>query len=220
MHVAELWRYPVKSLRGERLQSAAIGYDGLAGDRRVLVVDRGRIVTARTRPALLALQGGLAPDGTPTIAGFDWRSSTALALVKDAAGDSVELVAAPDGAFDVLPLSVATDGAAAFLGIDGRRLRPNIVVGDVDGLDERTWVGKVVLLGEVRAFATRLRPRCVMTTWHPDTQAQDLSVLHRIVSELDGTASLDCAVEAPGVVTVGAAVTLSGRERVATRSRR
>src|SRR5204863_101986 len=43
--------------------------------------------------------------------------------------------------FDVLPLLVATDGAIRALGADGRRLRPNIVIGGVSGLDERTWEG-------------------------------------------------------------------------------
>ena len=44
--------------------------------------------------------------------------------------------------FDVLPLAIATDGAIAALGIDGRRLRPNIVVADVEGLAEREWPGQ------------------------------------------------------------------------------
>ena len=56
MHVAELWRYPVKSLAGERLDSVEITADGLAGDRVVQVHDvEGRIVTARTAPRLLGL---------------------------------------------------------------------------------------------------------------------------------------------------------------------
>jgi hypothetical protein len=50
MRVAELWRYPVKSLAGEPLDAAKISADGIPGDRVVQVYDaEGRIVTSRTR---------------------------------------------------------------------------------------------------------------------------------------------------------------------------
>ena len=46
MHVGELWRYPVKSLKGERLDEVEIRADGLVGDRFVHVrSDCGRVVT-------------------------------------------------------------------------------------------------------------------------------------------------------------------------------
>ena len=49
MHVAELWRYPVKSLAGERLDAVDVREDGFPGDRLVRVVDGdGNQVTART----------------------------------------------------------------------------------------------------------------------------------------------------------------------------
>ena len=100
--------------------------------------------------------------------------------------------------FDVLPLLVATDGAIAALGVDGRRLRPNIVVGGVDGLGEREWPGRRLQIGEVVIAVAQLRARCVMTTYDPDTQAQDPGVLRRIVREFGGTMALDCAVVAGG----------------------
>ena len=51
--VAELWRYPVKSMHGERVDAAAAGDRGLAGDRRWAVVDTetGKVVSAK-RPKL------------------------------------------------------------------------------------------------------------------------------------------------------------------------
>jgi uncharacterized protein YcbX len=39
MRVLELWRYPVKSLQGERLDLAAVTTAGLEGDRRFALVD-------------------------------------------------------------------------------------------------------------------------------------------------------------------------------------
>jgi uncharacterized protein YcbX len=55
MEVLGLWRHAVKSLQGERLESARFEYDGLVGDRRWGIRDlrTGRILTARRRPELL-----------------------------------------------------------------------------------------------------------------------------------------------------------------------
>jgi uncharacterized protein len=55
MEVLGLWRHAVKSLQGERLESARFEDDGLVGDRRWGIRDArtGRILTARRRPELL-----------------------------------------------------------------------------------------------------------------------------------------------------------------------
>ena len=108
----------------------------------------------------------------------------------------------------MLPLSIATDGAIAALGVDGRRLRPNIVIAGVDGLAERSWPGLHLRLGDVLVAVARLRLRCVMTTYDPDTQEQDHSVLRRILGEFDGALTLDCAVIRAGRIRVGDQVDL------------
>jgi uncharacterized protein YcbX len=209
MHVSEIWRYPVKSLKGERLEETEITKLGIPGDRQIAVIRtiNGRFLTSRTRPKLLGLQGSINPDGIPTINGHLWSSPDALELVRDAAGEpvTVEQIAAPQ-AFDILPLLIATDGAAAYLKIDHRRLRPNILIADVAGLAERKWPGRIIAIGEARIHAEMLRDRCVMTTFHPDTQEQDPSVLQRIIRELDGSTALDSSVITPGRIHVGDAV--------------
>jgi uncharacterized protein YcbX len=210
MHIAELWRYPVKSLAGERLESVEMRSDGLVGDRLVQVYDgRGRVVTARTRPGLLGHRSILGPDGEPRVDGWPWSSPEAAALIARAAGPATRLdrfVGAER--FDVLPLLVATDGAIAALGIDGRRLRPNVVVGGVEGLAEREWPGRRLRIGEAIVAVAQLRDRCVMTTYDPDTQAQDPGVLRRIVREFGGSMALDCTVVTGGPVRVGDPVVL------------
>ncbi|MGZ7057010.1 MAG: MOSC N-terminal beta barrel domain-containing protein, partial [Candidatus Angelobacter sp.] len=142
MHVSEIWRYPVKSLKGERLSETQITKLGIPGDRQIVIVRtlNGRFLTSRSRPKLLGLQGSINPEGVPTINGHPWNSAEALQLVRDAAAEPVTLqqVPAPQ-AFDVLPLLIATDGAAGYLNIDHRRLRPNILIADVPGLEERKW---------------------------------------------------------------------------------
>jgi hypothetical protein len=210
MHVAELWRYPVKSMAGERLERAEVRREGVVGDRLVQVYDmRGRVVTARARPWLLGYRGSLGPDGEPRVDGQPWSSPAVAALIVQAVGPGARLQRfLGEERFDVLPLLVATDGAIAALGVDGRRLRPNVVVGGVDGLGEREWPGRRLRIGAVVIAVAQLRARCVMTTYDPDTQEQDPGVLRRIVREFGGTMALDCAVESEGAVQVGDPVVL------------
>jgi len=89
------------------------------------------------------------------------------------------------------------------MGFDGRRLRPNIVIGGVEGLMEREWPGHRLQIGGVLIQAAQLRGRCIMTTFDPDTLHQDRNILRRIVSELDGTMALDCAVLQGGLIREG-----------------
>jgi len=206
MYVADLWRYPVKSLGGERLEAVDVGPDGIAGDRRVLVLeaDTGRIVTARRKPRLLGLHAALGLDGEPLVDGRPWADPASARAVIAAAGPSAHLVPW-DGAerFDVLPLLVATDGAIAALGYDRRRLRPNIVVGGVPGLAERAWPGRRMRIGDLVLEFAKLRDRCVMTTYDPDSQVQDYGVLRKIVREFDGKVALDTAVVRGGRIALG-----------------
>lgn len=214
MQVSELWRYPVKSLKGEKLQQAEIASLGIPGDREIIVLSQsGRLFTSRAKPKLLGLRGELDPSGLPTINGHAWNSPEALALVSAAVGEPARLekVPQPQG-FDILPLLIATDGAAESMNIDHRRLRPNILISGVNGLDERNWVGGIIAIGDVRIRAVKLRERCVMTTYDPDTQVQDRSALLRIVREFDGVAALDCSVIEPGDIHVGDSMELLQQE--------
>ena len=94
MNVAELWRYPVKSLRGERLLVA----DVAARRRSPATVwctsasSPGASITSRFRPRLLGLQGSLGDDGEPLVEGLPWTAAGARELVRSAAGPGVELV--------------------------------------------------------------------------------------------------------------------------------
>jgi uncharacterized protein YcbX len=210
MFLAQIWRYPVKSMKGERLDYAHIGFDGIEGDRIVQVRNqRGRIVTARTRPALLGHRGTLGQDGVPLIDGRPWDAPEAIRDVEAAAGSGSYLTLDYGfDRFDIRPLLVATDGAISALGEDGRRLRPNLVIGAVPGLAERSWEGRFIRVGSVVIQAFDLRGRCIMTTFHPETLEQDTNVLRRIQREFGGVMALNCAVVVPGRVSVGDPVTL------------
>ena len=192
------------------MDRALLTVEGIAGDRIVHVADaRGRTLTARTSPRLLAHTSALGADGEPRVDGHAWTAPEVVQAVRDAAGDDARLVRwdGPER-FDVLPILVATDGAIAALGVDGRRLRPNIVVSGVEGLAERQWPGRRLRVGQALIDLVKLRGRCVMTTYDPDTQAQDLGVLRRIAHEFGGRMALDASVVQGGTITVGDVVTL------------
>ncbi len=211
MHVAELWRFPVKTMAGERLERARVGSLGIAGDR-VVHVERadGRVVTSRSHPKFLALRGALGADGEPLVDGLPWASAEIGARVEAIAGAGARLVRF-DGAarFDVLPLLVATDGAIAAFGHDGRRLRPNIVIAGVDGLAERDWPGSCLRVGGALIGVASLRQRCIMTSYDPDTQAQDKEITRSIYRRFDGKLALDCFVVEGGDVAIGDPVELA-----------
>jgi uncharacterized protein YcbX len=211
VHVAELWRYPVKSLAGERLESAAAREDGFPVDRALRVVDgRGNPVTARTKPSLLALHASVNGGGV-LVDGQAWDSAAAATALAAAAGPDARFEPASDGHFfDESPLLVATDGAIAALGYDGRRFRPNIVVAGVPGMGERSWDGRRLRIGSDGAVVDlgHLCERCVLTTFDPDTQEQDPDVLRRVNAELDGLFARNCWVVAPGRIAVGDPVEL------------
>jgi hypothetical protein len=209
MYVKELWRYPVKSMRGERLESADVTSNGVAGDRLLHVRDPRGVLTGRTRHALLGVPAATGADGAVRVDGRPWNAPQTAELVRAAAGPDAELVryAGPER-FDVLNLLVATDGAVAELGYDRRRLRPNIVIGGVPGLAERGWPGRALRIGEVLIGMLKLRSRCIVTTIDPDTGEQDLDVLRTIRHGYEGTFALDSWTAAPGTIRVGDEVEL------------
>jgi hypothetical protein len=221
MFIKDLWRYPVKSMAGERVSEIQLTRDGFADDRKIMVLGpSGHVITSRTHYRLLGLKGTLGNDGVAYISGHRWDSSGALELVVQAVGPGAQLISY-EGVerFDVLPLLVATDGAIEHMGFDGRRLRPNVVVGGVKDLEERTWEGHNLRIGDAIIHAAQLRGRCVMTTYDPDTLKQDRNILRRIVQELDGTMALDCSVVQGGTLRVGdpvAIVDVLTHEKVVT----
>lgn len=210
MKLAEIWRYPVKSMAGERLLSAQLTVEGIPGDRVVHVRDgRDDVVTSRSRPRLLLHKGTLGTDGEPLIDERPWMDPAVAADVVRTAGEGSVLVRDDQlDRFDVLPLLVATDGAIAAFGHDGRRLRPNLVIAGVTGLAERDWEGRRLRIGRALIEAVSLRRRCIMTTFDPDSAVQDVEVLKKIHREFDGRLALDCQVAEPGLVMEGDRVTL------------
>lgn len=207
--VGALWRYPVKTLAGERIDTADITTNGVVGDRIVHVRGPEGVRTSRRHHNLLGLHATLGPDGEPLVDGQPWTSPEVLYRVRAAAGHDA-ILARYDGPerFDVLPLLVATDGAVASFGRDVRRLRPNIVIDGVDGMDEIMWPGAELHIGSAIIAIDSRRGRCPMTTVDPDTLAVDRAVLKDIITRFDGKLALNADVVRAGTIRVGDPVRL------------
>jgi uncharacterized protein len=231
VNVAELWRYPVKSLQGERLAEAAIDALGISGDRRWALFDRdtGLGLTARRVPELLFGSARLRDDGGVEVVLPDGTVTTDEAVLSDWLGRRVELRAADD---DVVPVYetpadeevpdptewLQWEGApgpfhdsprirlslvsTGTLGTwDRRRFRANVVL-DGDGEDELR--GQEADLGSVRLRFGLPIARCVMTTRpQPGGIGRDTSVLKTIHRERGGLLAVRAAVLTAGVVRPG-----------------
>ena len=123
LRIAELWRYPVKSLLGERLPSLSLVGDGVDGDRHWGILDRsdGRILTARREPRLLFAASRIGPADLPLITLPDGRMLAGPGPATDDAlsawlGKSVALVSATESdALRAEYFSDATDDSSRAL---------------------------------------------------------------------------------------------------------
>lgn len=227
MQLAEIWRYPVKSMAGESLEEAELSTSGVEGDRlcQVRLEDRlgDRVVTSRSRPQLLGHRARIGAGGEILVDGRPWNEASVAADVERAAGAGARLVRTEFAAerFDILPLLVMTDGAIAEIShaslaagsveTDRRRFRPNLLLGGVPGLAERGWQGRRLRIGNAPGVVVAmadLRGRCVMTTFDPDTLEQEPRVLRTVVERTGGVLGLNAEVVRGGRVRVGDPVEL------------
>jgi uncharacterized protein YcbX len=235
MRVAEIWRYPVKSMGGERLADAVVGESGIEGDRQWGVLDQatGLILTARREPRLLFAAARLeegspvleGPDGTPlpgddeltgwlgrpvTLVSAAGRIGTYEASV-DRYLDDADWVTweGPLGAFhDSGRTQVSLVARESLHAWDRRRFRFNLVL---EGGSELSLLDATVQVGAARLHVGKRISRCVMTTRaQPDGIERDVNVLRTIVADLGGCLGVGAVVIDPGAIAVGDVVTADG----------
>ena len=209
MRVAELWRYPVKGLRGESLDRVEVAAEGIPGDRCLRVTDERGIVTGRRKQRMIGLPATLNGDAEPLVDGHPWRSAEAAAAIRDVAGTAARL-SRPFGGHehDAAHILLLSDGSVGQLGYDRRRFRPNIYLEGADGATELDWIGRRVRIGELVLAVDEPCVRCVITTIDPDTIDVNLDVLKRTNAELDGNMGAYCSVVEPATIAVGDPVEL------------
>lgn len=221
--VVAIRRFPVKSMAGEVLDEAEIGWTGLRGDRQYAFVragDRSHFpwFTGRHWPGLLlcrARYDGERVEVTgPDDACRDVTDPALLAALEAAGGRDLTLMRMGRGCYDAMPVSVLTTsllrriGAAHGATPDALRFRANLLVEAADGIDERGWTGRDLVVGDVRLRGTYPTGRCAMITVDPATAELDRSLLRTVAQGFDGTCGLYAAVAAPGRVRIGDVVRL------------
>ncbi len=236
MRVLELWRYPVKSLQGQRLDAVDVGPQGLTGDRQWALFDRstGFGLTARRVPDLLFAAGRLRADGDVEVVLPDGTVTADDDVLSDWLGRPVTLRAAEaergprqyENPFEVG--EDAEDGWDAFEGASGAfhdssRIRVSLVstgtLGTwdrrrfranvlLDGSGEDDLVGGTVRLGGAVLDIGMPVSRCVMVTRpQPGGIGRDTGVLKTIHRERGSTLAVGALVPVPGRVAVGDALT-------------
>ena len=228
--VEALFRYPVKSMSGELLEVANLGWHGLEGDRCLAfhrADDRSGFpwLTATKLPELILFapqQRGPAVDGnlpthvrTPAgeeLAIFGQELATEVGRRH---GSPVQMMYLDRGIFDEASISVITSATVGEIGRvaaqhpDVRRFRPNILIASLRSLpfEEDEWVGGVLSFGETNeaaAIAIIARDeRCAMVNFDPDSARSAVEVLKAIVRVRDNKAGVYGTVTRRGRLAVG-----------------
>lgn len=231
MRAVQLWRYPVKSLGGEPLQSVRFDVGGVEFDRRVAVNDsdprrEGKALTGRRQHLLLGFCARV-KDGdvfVRTPAGIEYRVDDERWIrdLEHVIGQpaSLRASAAPiHDDSDILVLNAATLRVlSAHYGsfVNPIRFRPNVIVDgpESEPFAELAWPGSEFSLGDAVLQASHPCSRCVLTTVDPETLVSDPSFLKLVVQHYAGRFGVYCKVVKPGEVRIGDEWRLQGAVEV------
>lgn len=229
--VHALWRYPVKSMAGERLPEAPLTLQGFAGDRHYAFVKKGARgsfpwLTGRDHADMLRYTPAWTDDDPPRLRvrtpdGRDVaiEDDALRAELEAASGKPSYLLADYRGNYDVAAVSLITLPTVTRLAeasdtpADPRRFRMNFYVetGDGEPFTERAWVGRVLRIGDTARIAvTQPDQRCAMITLHPDSAEAAPRVLRAAAQLNDACAGVYAFVLSTGPVRAGDPVRLEG----------
>jgi uncharacterized protein len=193
--IAELWRYPVKSMLGERRDELRVDARGAEGDRLYAVRDaEGKLGSGKNSRRHRRIEGLFGFSATferdlPRITFPDGRSLLASdpgihAALSAVLGLPVTLSIEKElPHHDAEPIHLVTTGSLARLGADERRFRPNLVIDTAD--DEAAWRGRTLRVGQVSLRIVDRTERCVMITMAQSELGEEPGLL-RAISQSGG----------------------------------
>ena len=241
-HVEAIFRYPVKSMGGERLDVAELGWHGIEGDRRRAfrrIEDRSGFpwLTAGKLAHLVLFVPQRLEDGAPADIPTHVRTPDGQLLpvfaeelaaeVGRRYGAPVQMMQMKHGIFDDATISVIASATVseisrlAGLSPDVRRFRPNVVVRLLRpaAFQEDEWVGGMLSFGdgeEAPAIAvTRRDVRCAMLNLDPDTARPAPEMMKAVVRANQNNAGIYGTVTRIGRLTVGQTIFLHAAGRTA-----
>jgi uncharacterized protein YcbX len=227
--VEAIFRFPVKSMGGECVEEAQLGWHGLEGDRRLALrrtEDRSGFpwLTASKLPDLVRFApyraDGVKDDlpthvRTPEGEELPVLGEELAACVGRRLGSPVQMMHMRSGIFDDASISIITSETVRELGrlagrnLDVRRFRPNIVVRLLQPVpfDEDGWVGGVLSFGEgdeaPAVTVTKRDERCSMVNLDPHSAASAPEVLKAIVRANQNNAGIYATVTRIGKLAAG-----------------
>lgn len=232
--VESLWRYPVKSMRGEELDAAFIGFTGIAGDRLFAFSSSANrpdfpYFTGRDQREMLLYRPRFRPrhEGETSEAMVDVETPTGESFAIDdlalmarlhqglEAKHRITLRRSTRPLTDAQPVSVISLQTVKKLGEetgatwDKRRFRANIYL-DLSAskaFQEDELVGRSVRIGESVVLSVLQRDvRCMMITLDPETAAKAPALLKTVAQAHGGAAGVYASVLTEGMVRKGDAV--------------
>ena len=233
--IEAIFRYPVKSMRGEPLDAATLGWHGLDGDRRFAfrrLDERGGFpwLSASRLPALILFTPKRREDGngealpthvlTPEGEEMPLFGEALAAEVGRRFGAPVQMMHLKHGSFDEASISVITSDTArevcrlAARSEDIRRFRPNIVVRSTRAVpfEEDEWVGGALTFGDADdapAVTVTMRDlRCAMVNFDPDAGSSAPEVMKAVVRANQNNAGIYGTVTRIGRLAVGQTIVL------------
>ena len=233
-HVEALFRYPVKSMAGEPLESAQLGWHGIEGDRRLAfrrVNDRSGFpwLTASKLPELLLftpLRDGSSQGDLPThVRTPDGQElpifgDELAAEIGRRHGSPVQMLQLRHGIFDDACISVIASATVreitqlAGQGPDVRRFRPNILarLSQSVPFQEGQWLGRTLEFGEgddAPTISVMMHDvRCSMVNFDPDSAISAPEVLKAVVRVNQNNAGIYGTVTRTGRIAIGQAIFL------------
>lgn len=230
--VESLWRYPVKSMRGEELEEVFVATGGIEGDR--LFAFRSSAArpdfpyfTARQQPEMLRYKPRILPHpphlevDTPGGQTFAINAPALIEALRAGVGPEhqVTLMRSERGLADAHPVSIMSLQTARALAeetdtaAEKRRFRANIYL-DIPssaGFAENEFVGRALRIGDEVVVAILERdPRCMMINLDPDTAVMEPSILKTVAQRHGGTAGVYSSVVSEGIVHRGDPVVVVG----------
>jgi uncharacterized protein len=227
MKVLQIWRYPVKSMGGERLDACDVTEVGLVGDRRwgVVDVDTGKVLTAKRDGRLLFATARMIGDDEVQVSLPDGQILSDDGQLSDWLGRRVSLQRAgetgghfenprdfeaesdwvswqgpPRAWHDMKRARVSLLSTGSLGGWDVRRFRPNAFL---EGEGEDHLVGELVRIGSTMLSVEKRLDRCVMVTRAQPGIEKDLDVLREINRHRDTFLAVGALVERVGRIAVG-----------------
>ncbi len=204
-----LWRYPIKSLRGEALETTRIEAGGIPGDRgSSLIITRGHARLGKPYRGKEDERLHRLGSGDEAVSAANERSV------------AIDVVAANSGhEYDAAPISILVDcwmeglNAAVGYGVEHQRFRPNMFLAAHPRMDvdEPAFTGRVLRIGTVRLKVRSPIGRCVTTTYAQRPGASDPAILRYIASERGNAMGIYCDVLRAGAVRIGDVLVLEER---------